>query len=187
MLAVRGRIALTPRSIYSCPVQNTLAVLLEGSCLPYREVLALGRQCGLVYGLLWESAYKDLRRHQKFPTNRKLACGGCTDWSVKGIARECHLGKASVIEALKALLDAGFIQYAGEVVTSNGYRRRWRATHPSQLKAVRHAISVMGLPSLKYNESATHHDEAQLSEREAGEDPAEEYGMEASVECFSAP
>jgi hypothetical protein len=36
-----------------------------------------------------------------------------------------------------------------------GPRRRWRVTHPDQLEAVRHAISVMGLPSERYNDSLT--------------------------------
>ena len=130
-----------------------MAVLLEGACPPYREVLKLGRQSGLVYGLLWESAFKDVRLDERHPYNRKLACGGCTTWSVKGMARECHLGQSSVVEALKALLDAGFIQYAGIAEEGNGPRRRWRVTHPDELEAVRYAISVMGPPSEKFNES----------------------------------
>ena len=144
-----------------------MAVLLEGTCPPYREVLGLGRQCGLVYGVLYESAFKDVRLHKRFPSNRKLACGGCTHWSVKGLADVCRLGKSSVIDALKKLLDAGFIQYAGEVLGRNGYRRRWRVTHPDQLEAVRYAISVTGLPSLKYNET---HDQTEAHQTEAGED-----------------
>ena len=132
-----------------------MAVLLEGACPPHREVLKLGRQCSLVYGLLWESAFKDVRLDARYPFNKKLACGGCTSWTVKGISRECRLGKSSVIEALKALLDAGYIQYAGVIDEGAGPRRRWRVTHPDQLETVRHAISVMGLPSERYNDSLT--------------------------------
>lgn len=132
-----------------------MSVLLEGSCPPHREVLKLGRQCSLVYGLLWESAFKDTRSNKKHPFNKKLSCGGCTSWTVKGIADVCQLGKSSVIDALKALLDAGYIQYAGVVDEGMGPRRRWRVTHPDQLEAVRHAISVMGPPSLRYNDSLT--------------------------------
>lgn len=127
---------------------------MEGTCPPYREVLALGRQCGLVYGLLWESAYADKRLDEKRPYIRGLACGGCTTWSVKGIARECHLGKDSVVESLKALLDEGFIQYAGWVFGENGTWRRWRVTHPNDLEAVRYSIEMLGSPSRKYHETA---------------------------------
>lgn len=60
-----------------------------------------------------------------------------------------------MIEALKSLLDAGFIQYAGLVDGENGPRRRWRVTHPDQLEAVRSAISVMGPPSERFKDSST--------------------------------
>lgn len=141
-----------------------MVVLLDRARIPFREALGLGRQCGLVYGLLWESAAMDVRLHERHPYNRNLACGGCTEWSVKGIARECHLGKASVHEALKDLLDAGFIQYAGWVPARGSPKRRWRVTHPKHLEDVRHAISVMGLPSLKYTDDSN--DKAQASEGE---------------------
>ena len=132
-----------------------MPVLLAGSCPPMKEVLGLSRQCGLVYGILYESAFRDIRLDEKFPYNRKLTCGGCSYWSVKGLADACHLGKSSVIDALKKLLDAGFIQYAGIIWGEKGYRRRWRVTHPGDLAAVRHAISVLGLPSLKYHDPTT--------------------------------
>jgi hypothetical protein len=113
------------------------------------EVFGLGRECGPVYALLWESAFKD-------ETGKGGgAQGGITAWSVKGIALQCCLGKSTVISALKKLLDAGFIQYAGWGWGNGSRKRRWRVTHPKHLKAVRHAISVMGLPSLKYKETAT--------------------------------
>ena len=105
--------------------------------------------------MMWESAFKDVALDEKHPYNRKLACGGCTTWSVKGMARECHLGQSSVVEALKALLDAGYIQYAGLVDGENGPRRRWRVTHPDELEAVRYAISMMGPPSERFKDSLT--------------------------------
>jgi hypothetical protein len=111
-----------------------------------REVLELGRECGLIYGLLWESAFKDVRLHERFPENRKLAMGGCSSWSVKGIHKACHLGKDTVRRGLKKLMEAGFIQYAGEVRGKEGTWKRWRVTHPSELDAVRYAIEVMGGP-----------------------------------------
>ena len=126
-----------------------MAVLLVGSCPPMVEVFDLGRECGPVYALLWESAFKDVSGRGK------SAQGGTTAWSVKGIANQCGLGKATVISALKKLLDAGFIQYAGWAWGNGSPKRRWRVTHPKHLEAVRCAISVMGLPSLKYHEPAT--------------------------------
>ena len=113
------------------------------------EVFDLGRECGPVYALLWESAFKDVSG------KGKSAQGGTTAWSVKGIANQCGLGKATVIRGLKKLLDAGFIQYAGWAWGNGARKRRWRVTHPKHLEAVRHAISVMGLPSLKYKEPTT--------------------------------
>ena len=134
-----------------------MAVILEGSCPPMADVFLLGRECGPVYALLWEAAFWDVRG----------SCGGTTTWSVKGIANRCGLGKSSVITALKKLLDAGYIQYAGWVWWVNGSKkRRWRVTHPDQLEAVRYAISVMGPPSEKYNEG---YELAEASPQEGGE------------------
>ena len=158
-----------------------MAVLLGGSCPPMKEVLGLGRQCGLVYGVLYESAFRDIRLDERFPSNRKLACGGCSFWSVKGLADVCHLGKSSVIDALKKLLDAGFIQYAGIVWGEKGYRRRWRVTHPDDLAAVRHAISVTGLPSLKYHEPTT--EELTDDEDESQEGKAWQTDLDGNVWC----
>lgn len=107
------------------------------------QVFELGRECGPVYALLWEGAFHDVRGN----------CGGTSTWSVKGMARHCGLGKATVITALKKLLDAGFIQYAGWTWGNGDKKRRWRVTHPEHLEAVRHSIDVMGPPSLRYNES----------------------------------
>ena len=109
----------------------------------------------------------DVRLDERFPMNRKLACGGCTEWSVKGIARECHIGKDSVVEALKKLLDAGFIQYAGQAAGNGGMKKKWRVTHPDQLEAVRYSIDVMGLPSLRWEE------EPAVAEEEAMDDVLE--------------
>lgn len=126
-----------------------MSVLLKGSCPPMLEVFELGRECGPIYALLWEGAFNDA------VGRGKSAQGGTTAWSVKGLASRCGLGKATVINGLKKLLDAGFIQYAGWAWGSGSRKRRWRVTHPTQLEAVRHAISVMGLPSLSYLDKAT--------------------------------
>ena len=37
-----------------------MSVLLKGSCPPMAEVCELGRECALVYGLLWESAFYEV-------------------------------------------------------------------------------------------------------------------------------
>lgn len=119
-----------------------MSVKLRGECPPMREVLKLGRAAGLVYGVMWESAFRDERGE----------CGGTTDWSVKGLARECRLGKGSVIDALKGLMDEGYIQVLGVMNTRDGKKRWWRVTHPRMLEAVRYGIEMTGLPSEKYNE-----------------------------------
>ena len=106
----------------------------------------------------------DVELHHRHPYNRNLASGGCTEWSVKGIARECHIGKNSVVEALKQLLDAGFIQYAGQVPGNGGKKRRWRVTHPDEVEAVRHAIEVMGPPSLRWDKESDEIEEEQLDD-----------------------
>ena len=71
--------------------RTLMAVLLVGSCPPMVEVFDLGRECGPVYALLWESAFNDVSGRGK------SAQGGTTAWSVKGIASQCGLGKATVI------------------------------------------------------------------------------------------
>ena len=57
------------------------------------EVLELGRECGLVYGLMWESAFKD--SDGEF--------GGTTSWSVKGLTNKCSMSRTTAIQALKKL------------------------------------------------------------------------------------
>ena len=130
--------------IYTCVLEGTgMVVKLRGECPPMREVLELGRAAGLVYALMWESAFRDERGE----------CGGTTEWSVKGLAGACRLGKASVIDALKGLMDEGFIQVVGVLNTSKGKKRWWRVTHPSLLDGVRYGIKMTGLPSERYNET----------------------------------
>ena len=104
------------------------------------EVLELGTECGLVYGLMWESAFRD--SYKSF--------GGTTSWSVTGMADRCGIGKATVIRGLKKLMDAGFIQHEGHRGSRGSKVKVWRVTHPKQLKDVRHAIALMGPPSERY-------------------------------------
>lgn len=119
-----------------------MTVLLDGCIAPYREVLGLARECGLVYGLMWQSAAMDKRVDRD-----GAVMGGTTEWSVKGLARECHLGKHTVSRALRLLADDGYIQLLGWTKTIGNRRRVWRVTRPDQLESVRYSIDVMGLPS----------------------------------------
>jgi len=157
-----------------------VSVILQGSCPPMAKVFTLGRECGAVYALLWEDAFKDatgkkakkplrdLRRKgvHYWKEGQDLRQGGVSKWSVKGISRQCGMGKTTVIKALKKLLDEGYIQYAGWAWGNGARKRCWRVTHPDQLEAVRHAISVMGLPSLKYNDKPATYDPTEPPEGE---------------------
>ena len=130
--------------IYLSSVQKPLAVLLVGSCPAMREALALGGACGQVYGVMWEAAWHDQRGE----------CGGTTELSHKAIADLCHLGNATVLKAIDALLDDGLIQCLHLVPTGRGsWKRRYRVIHPEQLEAQRAAIAVMG-PALLPSERA---------------------------------
>ena len=113
---------------------------MKGACPPMGEVLMLGSECGLVYSLMWESAFKD--SYKSF--------GGTTSWSITGMADRCGIGKATVIRGLKKLMDAGFIQHEGHRGSCGSKVKVWRVTHPRHLKDVRHAIALMGPPSERY-------------------------------------
>lgn len=94
----------------------------------------------LVYVFLWDSAWI---HHEDENGN-----SGTTEWSHKGIAKELHLGKATVLKAVNGLLDAGLIQRNGYVPTGKGSPKlSYRVTHPEMLDAQRYAIEVMGPPS----------------------------------------
>ena len=100
--------------------------------------MVLGRECGLVYGVMWEAAYHDQRGD----------CGGTTELSHKALADLCHLGKASVIKAIDLLLDDGLIQFLHMVPTAKGsWKRRYRVTHPDHLEAQRFAIDMIEVPA----------------------------------------
>ena len=131
-----------PAEVFIWVLSGTvMAVVLTGACPAMREALALGRECGLVYGVMWEAAWHDQRGR----------CGGTTVLSHTALADLCHLGKSTVCRAVDLLLDDGLIQYLHLVPTRQGsWKRRYRVTHPSELAAQREAIEVMGewlLPS----------------------------------------
>jgi len=100
-----------------------------------------------VYALLFESAYRDKRydSNLSLPWSLRRDSGATTDWSVKGIANELHLGQAKVRQAIDTLLDNGFIRVLGYVPTGKGSKKRlFQVIKHNQLEAVRHSISVIG-------------------------------------------
>jgi|TARA_R100000084_G_scaffold47336_1_gene19567 hypothetical protein len=140
-----------------------MAVLLRDTPPPFQEVGALGRECVPVYAFMWESAARDERGDR----GKKADRGGTCHWTVKGLANQCSMSRTTVIAALKKLLDHGFIQFAE---FSTPYDRVWRVTHPKHLEAVRYSIEIMGLPSLRYNNSTrSRHDKTELGTSEKRE------------------
>ena len=150
------------------PPYREMTVLLDGCIAPYREVVGLARECGLIYGMLWQSAAMDKRVHRD-----GSVMGGTTEWSVKGLARECHLGKHTVSRALSLLADEGYIQLLCWTKTPGNQKRVWRVTRPDQLEAVRYAIDVMGPPSERANFKTpfgvSSNDQDEASKKEAWE------------------
>jgi hypothetical protein len=113
-----------------------MAVLLTDACPMTREACRLGRECGLVYAVLWEAAWHD----------RRGECGGTTRMSHKALADVCHMSNTTVLRALDLLLDDGLISCLGLVDTEAGGTRKrlYRVIHPDQVEAQRAAIAVMG-------------------------------------------
>lgn len=134
--------------LYLCTVEDPLAVHLTDACPLMREALALGRECGLVYGVLWEAAWHDQRGD----------CGGTTSLSHKAIADLCHISKTTVLRAIDRLLDDGLISFLHMAPTEQGsWKRRYRVVHPTLVEAQRAAIGVIGtLPSQRAKEIANH-------------------------------
>ena len=124
-----------------------MTVLIKGPP-PIQKVADL-KVNGVVqmYALLWESAYMDIRMDQrrKLPKSERRDCGGTSEWSIKGLADKLSLGKATVLNAMNALLENGFISIDGMMATGRGSQKRvFRVTPPNELDNRRHAIEVMG-------------------------------------------
>lgn len=108
-----------------------------------------------VYALMFESAFKDKRydirgRAKGLPWKELRDTGGRSEWSVKGLADCLKLGKVTVNKAIDALLDQGFISFDGFISTRNGSPKRiYRVTPVDQLDAKRHALDIIGPPSLR--------------------------------------
>lgn len=100
-----------------------------------------------VYALLFESAYKDRRWdvEKHLPWSLRADAGATSEWSIKGLARQLHLGKEKVGKAMDALLDAGFIRVLGFFDSGNGSAKRlFQVVKYNQLDNVREALAITG-------------------------------------------
>ena len=124
-----------------------MAVILGDIAPPIREVSKLGYAAVAVYSLLFESAHREWEySHSSEGLSRDT--GGTTTWSHKAIAETLKMGKAKVIQSTDALLDNGFIQVIARERSATGSKHRvYRVTHPDQLDAQRHALSLFDEPS----------------------------------------
>ena len=123
-----------------------MAVILKDVVPPIIEVAKLGYAAVAVYALLFQSAHRD-RSYQLINPATRRDTGGTTNWSHKAIADTLSMGKAKVIQATDALLDAGFIQVIGRASSSTGSKHRvYRVTHPDQLESQRQALSLFDEP-----------------------------------------
>ena len=116
-----------------------MSVQIHKASAMFNQVAALGGHTPLqVYAVLWEAAANDVRGD----------CGGTTSYTIKGLSLELGRKRETVARALEKLLDAGFIQIAGEEQNKGGSNNTvWRVTHPKMLEAVSYSIEVMGPPS----------------------------------------
>ena len=122
-----------------------MTVILKGTVPPILEVAELGYAAVAVYSLLYQSAFQDQRYDQRNCVLR-MDCGGTTH---KGITDKLGMGKKKVIESIDALLDNGFIQFAGMLPSSRGSKYRlYRVVHPTRIDTVRAVMPLLPeLPS----------------------------------------
>jgi len=118
-------------------------MILQNCCPPLAQVAKLGGSCSQVYAVLWESAYKDVRRdpglHKQWMN--RMDCGGTTTWTIKGIAGELGACRKRIAKALDELLDNRFVIAEGYEQTGRGTKTIiWRVVHPDQLEARRAVI-----------------------------------------------
>ena len=124
-----------------------MTVILKDVAPPIMEVAKLGYAAVAVYSLLFQSAHRD-RCYAQIAPGYRADTGGTTNWSHKAIADTLSMGKANVIQATDALLDNGFIQVIARERSATGSKHRvYRVTHPDQLDAQRHALSLFDEPS----------------------------------------
>ena len=121
----------------------TMTVILKNTVPPILEVAELGYAAVAVYSLLYQSAYQDQRYDQRNCVLR-MDCGGTTHWTHKGIADKLGIGKKKVLESIEALLDHGFIQFAGMLKSSRGSQQRlYRVVHPAIIDTVRAVMPLL--------------------------------------------
>ncbi len=132
--------------------------ILKNAIPPFREVSKLGTKASQVYSILWESASMDVRfdSRKTIPWEQRRDCGGTTYWTIKGIANEIGSQRKTVSNAICLLLDAGFITVEHYVKSRQGSQHTvFRVTHPNQLEHVRHAIAIIGPPSVRWRKMMT--------------------------------
>ena len=124
-----------------------MTLILKDVVPPIMEVAKLGYAAVAVYSLLFQSAHRD-RCYAQIAPGYRADTGGTTNWSHKAIADTLGMGKAKVIQATDALLDAGFIQVIARERSATGSKHRvYRVTHPDQMEAQRHVLSLFDEPS----------------------------------------
>ena len=123
-----------------------MSVILRNCCPPLIQVAKLGGLCSQVYGVLWESAHKDVRHDKRLhlPYEQRRDCGGTSSWSIKGIASEIGSTRYRVGQAIDTLLDAGYLIAESYAQEGRGTKTTiWRVVHPDQIEAVQYANSVL--------------------------------------------
>ena len=124
-----------------------MTVILKDVAPPIMEAAKLGYAAVAIYSLLFQSAHRD-RCYAQIAPGYRADTGGTTNWSHKAIADTLSMGKAKVIQATDALLNNGFIQVIARERSATGSKPRvYRVTHPNQLDAQRHALSLFDEPS----------------------------------------
>ena len=120
-----------------------MTVILKNTVPPILEVAELGYAAVAVYSLLYQSAYQDQRYDQRNCVLR-MDCGGTTHRTHKGIADKLGMGKKKVLESIEALLDHGFIQFAGMLKSSRGSQQRlYRVIYPAMIDTVRAVLPLL--------------------------------------------
>ena len=115
-----------------------MVVRLDGACPLMREACCLGKEAGIVYGVMWEAAWHDQRGE----------CGGTTELSHKAMANLCHMSKTTVLKAIDLLLDDGLIAFLYMVPSGQGsWKRKYRVMHPDHVEAQRAILDVYEKPA----------------------------------------
>ncbi len=132
-----------------CSEQNTsIYMVIIKTPPPIYEISKLKVKGAIaVYALLFESAFKETNYDRRYylPWEYRRDTGGTTYWSIKAMAETLMLGKATVIKAIDALLEHGFISIAGYFALGKCSKQRiFRVTTVDQIEARRAAIEILG-------------------------------------------